>query len=52
MLKSIGSKARPDMEKMLGEQVNLKLYVKVRENWRDNDLFVSNFGYRKEDISG
>ena len=52
MLKNIGSKARPDMEKMLGEQVNLKLYVKVRENWRDNDLFVSNFGYRKEDISG
>ncbi len=49
MLKAIGSKARPEMEKMLECSVNLKLWVKVKENWRDSDFLVANFGYREEE---
>lgn len=49
MLKKIGSAARYEIEKMLEEQVNLKLWVKVRKEWRDSDLMMKNFGYRKED---
>ncbi len=49
MLKKIGSLARPEMEDMLETQVNLKLWVKVRKDWRDSDLLIRNFGYRKED---
>ena len=50
MLKTIGSQARPEIEKLLEMKVNLKLWVKVKENWRDSDLFVSNFGYNKNDF--
>lgn len=49
MLKNIGSKARPEMETMLDCKVNLKLYVKVKNNWRDSDYLIKNFGYRSED---
>ena len=45
MLKKIGSQARVDAEDMLEMQVNLKLWVKVRKEWRDNELFVKNYGY-------
>ena len=45
MLKKIGSQARIDAEDMLEMQVNLKLWVKVRKEWRDNDLLVRNYGY-------
>lgn len=45
MLKKIGSQARKDAEDMLEMQVNLKLWVKVRREWRDNELFVKNYGY-------
>ncbi len=45
MLKKIGSQARKDAEEMLEMQVNLKLWVKVRKEWRDNELFVKNYGY-------
>lgn len=31
------------------QQVNLKLWVKVRKEWRDSELLMKNFGYRKED---
>ncbi|MCR5251055.1 MAG: GTPase Era [Lachnospiraceae bacterium] len=48
-LKRIGASARPEMEDMLQEAVNLKLFVKVKENWRDSDFLVANFGYRSED---
>lgn len=47
MLKRIGSKARIDIEKMVEERVNLKLYVKVRREWRDNDTYLKNYGYYK-----
>lgn len=49
MLKAIGAKARPEMEKMLDCSVNLQLWVKVKENWRDSDFLVANFGYREEE---
>lgn len=49
MLKQIGSKARPEIEKMLECKVNLQLWVKVRKDWRDNDLYMKNFGYNLKD---
>lgn len=48
MLKRIGSSARFEMEKFLGCKVNLKLWVKVKKDWRDSDFLISNFGYKKE----
>lgn len=48
MLKQIGSKARPEMESMLDAKVNLKLWVKVKENWRESDYLVRNFGYKED----
>ena len=43
MLKRIGTYAREDLEKMLDIKVNLKLWVKVKEDWRNNDQFVKKF---------
>lgn len=43
MLKKIGTYAREDLEKMLEEQVNLKLWVKVKEDWINNEQFVKKF---------
>ncbi len=50
MLKKIGSAARRDMEDMLEAQVNLKLWVKVKKDWRDSDFLIKNFGYDKKEI--
>lgn len=50
MLKSIGSFARREIEKMLGAKVNLQLWVKVRDNWRESDIQMKNFGYDKKNI--
>ncbi len=50
MLKKIGSNARFEIERLLERKVNLKLWVKVRKNWRDSDSLMKNFGYRKEDV--
>ena len=50
MLRKIGSYARSDMEEMLGIKVNLKLWVKVRKDWRDSDMMIRNFGYDKREI--
>ena len=49
MLKKIGSQARRDMENLLDCKVNLKLWVKVKKEWRDSDFLMKNFGYRQED---
>lgn len=49
MLKRIGTSARMDIEEMLESQVNLKLWVKVKKDWRDSDFLLKNFGYRQED---
>ena len=43
MLKKIGMYARQDAEKLLGTKVNLKVWVKVKENWQDNDTIVKKF---------
>jgi GTP-binding protein Era len=45
MLKRIGTYARQDLEKMLGTKVNLKTWVKVKEDWQDNDSIVKNFKF-------
>lgn len=45
-LKGIGKSAREEIEALIGTKVFLQLWVKVRENWRDSDFALSNFGYR------
>nr|WP_298542194.1 GTPase Era [uncultured Lachnoclostridium sp.] len=45
MLKRIGTEARKDIEHMMDIQVNLKLWVKVRKEWRDSELYMKNYGY-------
>ncbi|HZK02685.1 MAG TPA: GTPase Era, partial [Anaerovoracaceae bacterium] len=47
-LKGIGKSARLDMEGLLGTKVYLELWVKVKENWRDSQYSISEFGYVKE----
>lgn len=44
-IKEIGTMARIDIEKMLDNKVNLKLFVKTKENWRDSDYLLKNFGF-------
>ena len=46
MLKKIGEQARVDIEKFMGTKVYLQTWVKVKENWRDSDALLRNFGYR------
>ena len=48
-LRSIGTKARRDIEKLLKKHVYLELFVKVEENWRDNESSLKKYGYKKED---
>lgn len=50
MLKTIGSQARADIEKMLDQHVGLKLFVKVRNNWRDNENLMKSYGYDTGDL--
>ena len=50
MLKKIGSNARYELEKMLDSKVNLKLWVKVKRDWRDSDFLIKNFGYDKKEL--
>lgn len=50
MLKKIGSNARYEIEHLLDVQVNLKLWVKVRKDWRDSELMMKNFGYNKNEV--
>ncbi len=45
MLKQIGSKARYDIERLLGAPINLQIWVKVKKDWRDSDFLLKNFGY-------
>ena len=47
-LKKIGTYAREDLEKFLGTKVFLDLWVKVKENWRDSDVRLRDFGYQEE----
>ena len=50
MLKKIGSNARYEIERLLDTKVNLKLWVKVKKDWRDSDFLIKNFGYNKDEI--
>lgn len=45
-LKGIGKSAREEIEALLGSKVFLQMWVKVKENWRDSDFALSNFGYK------
>lgn len=47
-LKGIGKSARQEIEALLGTKVFLQMWVKIRENWRDSDIALSNFGYREQ----
>ena len=51
MLKKIGSAARYEIENLVETKVNLKLWVKVKKEWRDSDFLLKNFGYDKKDIT-
>lgn len=48
MLKKIGSAARFEIERMLESQANLKIWVKVRKEWRDSELLMKNYGYKED----
>ncbi len=50
MLKKIGSAARYEIERLVEMQANLKIWVKVRKEWRDSDTQLKNFGYNKKDL--
>ena len=50
MLKRIGATARHDMERLLGSQIYLQLWVKVKKDWRDSDFLLKNFGYDKRNV--
>ena len=45
MLKKIGTRARADMETLLGSPINLQLWVKARDNWRDSANVLRDLGY-------
>ena len=48
-LKGIGKAARTELEALLGVKVFLELWVKVKENWRDSDIALVNFGYKDKE---
>lgn len=50
MIKEIGSQARKEIEDMLGRKVNLKLWVKIRKDWRDSDILLKNYGYNDREL--
>ncbi|MBR3644794.1 MAG: GTPase Era [Lachnospiraceae bacterium] len=50
MLKKIGTNARYEIEQMLEMKVNLQIWVKVRKEWRDSDLYLKNYGYDGKNI--
>lgn len=50
MLKQIATRARKDLEEMIGCQVFLTLYVRVKDEWRDNDLVLRDLGYNIKDL--
>ena len=44
-IKRLGTEARKDIEKFLQKKVHLELFIKVKENWRDDDRLLKSFGY-------
>lgn len=49
MLKKIGTAARYEIERLLDIHCNLKLWVKVKKDWRDSDFLIKNYGYREDE---
>lgn len=50
MLKNIGTKSRLEMEKIVGKKIMLKLFVKVREDWRSKSSSIKSLGYNSQDL--
>lgn len=50
LLKQIGIRARRKLEDLLGEKINLKLWIKVQKNWREDPLFLARIGYSLKDL--
>lgn len=50
MLKKIGTAARIEIENLMDTKVNLKLWVKVRREWRESELYMKNYGYNPNDL--
>lgn len=50
MLKKIGSNARRDIQRFVGGQINLQIWIKVKKDWRDSDFLLKNFGYDSKNI--
>ena len=50
MIKEIGTQARTEIENLLDTKVNLKMWVKVKKDWRDSDLLLKNYGFDKRDL--
>ena len=50
MLKQIGIAARQEIEALLGEKVNLRLWVKVQKNWRSDPAFLKSIGYNVKEL--
>ena len=50
MIKEIGAEAREDIERLVGKRVQLELFVKTVNNWRDREKYLSEFGFDKKDF--
>ena len=50
MLKRIGSASRREIEDLMDTRVNLQIWVKVRKEWRDSELYMKNYGYNEKEI--
>ena len=50
MLKKIGTATRIEIENLMDTKVNLKLWVKVRREWRESELYMKNYGYNPKDL--
>ncbi len=50
MIKEIGTKARYDIERLLGSKIYLNLWVKIKKNWRDSDFLIKNYGYNGNEL--
>ena len=48
MIKNIGNSARIEIEKFLDKKVHLELWVKVKDDWRNNEAQIRNFGFKSE----
>jgi GTP-binding protein Era len=48
LLKEVGKRARQEIERLLGSRIFLDLWVKVKKDWRNEELYLREFGYREE----